>query len=33
MSLCLEGRISFEDGLKFADNPNYFQSLVRDGQE
>jgi twitching motility protein PilT len=32
-ALCLEGRISFEDGLKFADNPNYYQSLVRDGQE
>jgi len=31
-SLCLEGRISFESGLKFADNPTYYQELVRDGQ-
>lgn len=32
-SLCLEGRISFEDGLKAADNTNYYQELVREGQK
>jgi twitching motility protein PilT len=27
--LCLEGKINFEDGLKFADNPSFYQELVR----
>lgn len=30
--LCLENRISFEDGLKFSDNPTYYQELVRNGK-
>ncbi len=25
--LCLENKISFEDGLRFADNPTYFQEF------
>jgi hypothetical protein len=29
--LCLEGRITFEDGLKFADTPSYYQDLIRTG--
>jgi twitching motility protein PilT len=31
-SLCLEDKISFEDGLKFADNPSYYEELVRTGK-
>jgi len=30
--LCFEGKISFEDGLRFADNPAYFQELIRSGK-
>jgi twitching motility protein PilT len=30
--LYLEGKITFEDGLKFADNPTYYQELVRTGK-
>jgi twitching motility protein PilT len=29
--LCLEGKISFEEGLKFADSPSYYQDLIRTG--
>lgn len=29
--LCLEGRITFEDGLKFSDSPSYYQDLIRTG--
>lgn len=29
--LCFDGRISFEDGLRFADNPAYYQELIRSG--
>jgi twitching motility protein PilT len=29
--LCFEGRIAFEDGLKFADTPSYYQDLIRTG--
>jgi twitching motility protein PilT len=29
--LCLQGEISLEDGLKFADNPPYYQDLVKLG--
>jgi twitching motility protein PilT len=29
--LCLDGRITFEDGLKFADTPSYYQDLIRTG--
>lgn len=29
--LCLDGRIAFEDGLKFADTPSYYQDLIRTG--
>ncbi len=29
--LCIAGRISFEDGLKFADMPAYYQDLIRTG--
>jgi twitching motility protein PilT len=27
--LCLEGKITFEDGLKFADNQVYYQEIIR----
>ena len=30
--LCFEGKISFEDGLIFADNPAYYQELIRNGK-
>ena len=30
--LCFEGKISFEDGLQFADNPAYYQELIRSGK-
>jgi twitching motility protein PilT len=30
--LCFEGKISFEDGLRFADNPAYYQELIRSGK-
>ncbi len=30
--LCIEGKITFEDGLKFADNSALFRSLVETGQ-
>jgi twitching motility protein PilT len=29
--LCLEGKISFEEGLKAADTPSYYQDLIRTG--
>ncbi|RJQ13876.1 MAG: PilT/PilU family type 4a pilus ATPase [Nitrospiraceae bacterium] len=29
--LCLDGRITFEDGLRFADVPSYYQDLIRTG--
>jgi Tfp pilus assembly pilus retraction ATPase PilT len=29
--LCLDGKITFEDGLKFADSPAYYQDLIRTG--
>jgi twitching motility protein PilT len=29
--LCFEGRITFEEGLKFADMPSYYQDLIRTG--
>lgn len=30
--LCLDAKISFEDGLKNADNPSYYRELVRSGK-
>jgi twitching motility protein PilT len=30
--LCFEGMISFEDGLRFADTPAYYQELIRSGK-
>lgn len=27
--LCLKGKITFEDGLKFSGNPSYYQNLVK----
>ena len=30
--LCIEGRVSFEEGLAFADNPAYFQELIKTGR-
>jgi len=29
--LCLDGKISFEEGLKYADSPSYYQDLIRTG--
>jgi len=29
--LCLDGKISFEDGFSFADSPAYYQDLIRTG--
>ncbi|MBI4688320.1 MAG: PilT/PilU family type 4a pilus ATPase [Nitrospirae bacterium] len=29
--LCLEGKIKFEDGLKFSDNQQYYEEMVRSG--
>lgn len=29
--LCLDGKISFEEGLKISDSPSYFQDLIRTG--
>jgi Tfp pilus assembly ATPase PilU len=30
--LCFEGKVSFEDGLRFADNPASYQELIRKGK-
>ncbi len=30
--LCFDGKISFEDGLKYSDNSAYYQELVRTGR-
>ena len=30
--LCFEGKISFEDGLRFADNPTYHKELIKAGK-
>jgi twitching motility protein PilT len=30
-TLCLNGEITLEEGLKFADNPSYYQDLVKMG--
>jgi twitching motility protein PilT len=30
--LCFEGKISFEKGLQCADNPAYYQELIRSGK-
>jgi len=30
--LCFEGKISFEDGLIFAENPASYQELIRSGK-
>lgn len=30
--LCLEGKISFENGLKFSDNPAYYKELIGTGR-
>jgi len=30
--LCLDGRITFEDGLRYADDPAFFQELIRTGR-
>jgi twitching motility protein PilT len=29
--LCLDGRITFESGLRYADDPAYYQELIRSG--
>ena len=31
--LHLEGKIEFEEGLRFADNPSYYEKLVKDGKK
>ncbi len=31
--LCAEGKISLEDGLKFADNPSYYEEMVEVGSK
>jgi twitching motility protein PilT len=30
--LCFEGKISFDDGLRFADNPTYHKELIKAGK-
>lgn len=30
--LCLKGKITFEDGLRFAETPSYYQDLIRIGR-